>query len=164
MTCDAARHAIPLYYYGELAAEEEERFEDHVDGCAECRSEMERHRAVLAAVDRERAELPAGLLAECRHDLMRAVYRQEAPRARRENASAWQRFEHAVAEMFSPFARLRMPLGATALVALGYFSAQLSLRPTAGITAAALAEPAVSSVRSVQPDASCQSDPLVEIA
>ena len=154
MTCDGARRAIPLYYYGELAAEEEERFEDHVDGCAECRAEMERHRAVLAAVDRGRVEEPAGLLAECRHDLMRAVYRQEAPLARHENGSAWRRFEQAIAEMFSPLARLRLPLGATALVALGYFSAQVSLRPGAGITAAALAEPPIASVRSVQPDAS----------
>ena len=39
MTCDAAAKLIPLYDYGELAPEEEDRLEQHLDECVRCARE-----------------------------------------------------------------------------------------------------------------------------
>jgi len=42
MTCDAVRKLIPLYFYGELPAGEEDRVEAHLQECAACAGEMDR--------------------------------------------------------------------------------------------------------------------------
>ena len=52
MNCEDMVKSIPLYFYGELPPEEEERVEDHLDGCEPCRGELERLRSVAAALDR----------------------------------------------------------------------------------------------------------------
>jgi hypothetical protein len=156
MSCDWTKEAIPLYHYGELAPEEEERFEHHVNGCETCRGELERHRRMMAALDRRGTEVPAALLAECRHDLMRSIYRDEAAPVRK--AGAWASFQEGFAALFAGFSRFRQPLGAMALLALGWFSARLTTTPPR--PAADAVTPAqdvvYSSVRSVQPDASGQ--------
>ena len=78
MNCESATKLIPLYFYGELPPEEEDRLEQHLDTCAACAREAESQRALSAALDRRTMQPSAALLAECRHDLMRAVYRQGA--------------------------------------------------------------------------------------
>lgn len=132
MNCDSVITAIPFYFYGELPAEQEEALEAHVERCPGCRRELERHKTVAAALDRSCVEPPPALLSQCRQDLMRSV----TPMAR---AFSPVRFFQ------TAFSRLRQPLGALALVALGYFSGRIapSLSP----------EPTISTVRSVQPDA-----------
>jgi hypothetical protein len=155
MSCDWIKEAIPLYHYGELPPEEEERFEHHVNGCETCRGELERHRRMMTALDTRHAEVPAGLLAECRHDLMRSIYRDEAAPVRRK-AGAWASFQEGFAALFTGFSRFRQPLGAMALLALGWFSARLTTtapRPAADAIIPAQ-DVVYSSVRSVQPDAS----------
>ncbi len=79
MNCESVTKLIPLYYYGELPPDDEERLEQHLDGCAACARQAESQRAVHAALDRREMQPSAALLAECRHDLMRAIYRNEAP-------------------------------------------------------------------------------------
>ena len=160
MNCEAVVNSIPLYFYGELAPETEERLEDHLHGCAACQLEMERQRSLAAALERSQVQPPASLLAECRHDLMRAVYREEraGPAAASSESDPWRLFREAFSGLLRPGIRFRhvnfaQPAAAMILVALGYFSARFTT-PPAGAAAALSADAIVSAVRSVQPDTS----------
>lgn len=153
MNCDDTGKSIPLYFYGELPAEEEERVEDHLDGCEPCRGELERLRAVAAALDRREMPVPAPLLSECRDDLMAAIRAGSSvaalPAPPHRGPSLGERFSVLVAALWG----LRQPIGAVALLAVGYFAAQITparIKPVVGDPG----EPMVARVRSVQPDAS----------
>lgn len=150
MNCESAIKLIPLYFYGELPPEEEDRIEQHLDACATCQQEAEHQRAIAAALDRRVLEPPSALLAECRHGLMQAIYRGEAPAAApARHSSAWWHFREGFAAL--PF-RLRMPLGATAMIALGFGLAHIPV-PGAGGTLDMGMTPdnIISSIRSVRP-------------
>jgi len=151
MNCESFVKLIPLYFYGELSPEEEDRLEQHLDGCAGCAHEAELQRSLAAAFNRREMQPSAALLAECRHDLMRAVYRNEAPAPQPPRATPWEHFRDGFAALFPPLVRWRMPLGAMALVALGFGSARLT---TPGAmapfnTASLIPDNVISSVRSV---------------
>ncbi|HWQ53596.1 MAG TPA: HEAT repeat domain-containing protein [Bryobacteraceae bacterium] len=153
MSCHTVKQAIPLYHYGELPPEEEERIEQHMEGCEECREELERHRTMAAALSAREAAIPAGLLAECRHELMRAVYRNEAP-AVRPAPGVWDSFRTGFTALFASASLFRVPAGAVALIALGFFSARLTMGPRTTPPAGNPAQDVVySSIRSIQPDA-----------
>jgi len=152
MNCAAVRDHIPLYYYGELGPEEEERVEHHLAGCGECRAELERQKRLGAALDACERPVPEGLAAECRHDLMRAVYRESAPAKRPGRARAW--FQEFWAPLMAPLGHLRQPAAAVALLALGWFSARVGTAPKPQAEPAAAQDVIYSSVRSIQPDAS----------
>jgi HEAT repeat protein/putative zinc finger protein len=154
MTCDAVMKAISLYYYGELAPEVEDVVEDHLDQCGGCRAELERQRAMAAAIDRREAALPAGMLAECRHELARAIYREEAPAVRRTASDPWGLFREAFLAMWRPGIRFRQPAGAVVLIALGFFAARFvgSWPGGAHLASSFTPDAVVSSIRSVQPD------------
>jgi hypothetical protein len=151
MTCDAVRKLIPLYYYGELSAEEEDRAEAHIHECAACARQMEAARTLAAALDRRRLEASAELLEDCRVDLAAAIRaaRIEAPRR------PWRLWVDAAEATLAGFTRWRQPLGAVALVALGFFAARL-VPAGAGVSTASLApsEGVFVNVRSAQPDSS----------
>jgi len=154
MNCESVTKLIPLYFYGELSPEDEDPLEQHLDSCAACRREAELQRSVAAAVDRREMLPSAALLAECRHDLMRAVYRNEMPAVRPSpTATPWSHFRDGFAALFPPLLRWRMPLGAMALVALGFASARLTAPGAGGSFSAASMVPdnIISSVRSVMP-------------
>ncbi len=148
MSCERFSRDIPLYYYGELAPDEEERLEQHLEGCESCRRELEQNRRLAAALDARELPPPAGLLSECRHGLMRAVYRGGAPAAG-SAPDVWRSFRDGFAALFASASRLRMPAGAVALIALGWFSARLTMPPGT----APAQEVVYSSIRSVQPSA-----------
>lgn len=150
MNCEGAVKGIPLYCYGELSAETEERLEEHLHGCAECRGELERFRAFAAGLDAAEVRPAASLLMECRHDLMRAVYREESPAKRRWSADRW-------GWMWGSGIRLGQPAGALATMALCVAGGFLAARhlPQTGFTgtlAGIATEGVVSNVRSVAPD------------
>jgi hypothetical protein len=151
MNCESVTKLIPLYFYGELSPDEEDRLEQHLDGCAACRHEAELQRSVAAAMDRREMLPSATLLAECRHDLMRAVYRNEAPVAQAASATPWAHFRDGFAGLFPPLFRWRMPLGAMALLALGFASARLTTPVAVGSfsPASLIPDNVISSVRSV---------------
>lgn len=150
MNCESATNLIPLYYYGELQAEEEDRLEQHLDICAACARQAERQRAVHAAFDRRVMEPSAALLAECRHDLMRSIYRDEAPVRHRVAPAAGPRFR-GLAAWLPSLGPWRMPLGASALLALGFVTARLTTPGASGpFSTASLTPEVISSVRSVQ--------------
>ena len=79
MNCTEISRQIPLYCYGEISSEYEERIESHLAQCSVCREELARYRSFLELLD-EREELNgAPLLANCRADLRSALSR-ETPR------------------------------------------------------------------------------------
>jgi len=125
MTCDAVVKSIPPYFYGELAAEEECRVEAHLRECAACGREMEGMASLAGALGRRQAEVPEFLLEECRADLRVAI--QGAPRRAGGPAKGpWTLFLEAMGATFSGFARWRMPVGAVALLAIGFLGARYS--------------------------------------
>jgi hypothetical protein len=159
MNCESAAKLIPLYYYGEMPPEEEDRLEQHLDACAACTRQAESQRAVHAALDRRAMQPSAALLAECRHDLMRSIYRDEAPVIR---GAGFSRGAPWAGTSVPPWGRLaawlpslgpwRMPLGASALLALGFVTARLTAPGAVGpFNTASLTPEVISSVRSVQP-------------
>ena len=159
MTCDSVLKLIPLYYYGELTPDEEERVEEHTHGCPACAREVARQRTLAAALDRRQVAAPPVLLDDCRSDLMAAI-QGGAPRVASPVKGAWRLFLDAVAASWSGsgVARLRQPIGALALIAIGFFAARLvnTAAPSAtGALLTSLTSPTddvYSTVRSVQPD------------
>jgi hypothetical protein len=147
MTCDAVTKAIPLYHYGELAPDVEEGVEDHVQSCAACRAELARHKALAAALDSHTLAPSPELFTECRHDLARAIYREETPAVRRNASDPWGLFREAFRSMWHPGIRFGQPVGAVALLAMGFFAARFT-----GSFSPVTSEGIVSSIRSVQPD------------
>ena len=152
MNCESVVKLLPLYFYGELPPDEEDRLEQHLDTCTACAHQADAQRAIHAALDRRSVEPSAALLAECRHDLMRAIYREEAPVVRRAEPRR-SSFRDAFSSWLPSFGAWRMPLGASALLALGFVAARLTT-PGGSITpfnTAGLMPDAISSVRSVTP-------------
>jgi hypothetical protein len=161
MTCDSISKLIPLYYYGELTPEEEDRVEEHTHQCAGCTREMEQQRALAAALDQRRHEASGFLLEDCRADLMAAI-QGGAPRVEKSTKAAWKLFLEAMGASLTGLDRLRLPIGAVALIAVGFFAARMtSAPPPAPATGAAPAtsagfapDEAFTTVRSVRPDPS----------
>lgn len=148
MNCSEARKEIPFYCYGECAPETEERVEAHLAECGECRAELERHRAFLEAMDERAEPTDAGLLAQCRADLRnRVAVETERPRG-------WLDRIFEISRWHIP---MRIPVGAMALFALGWFAARytpMQFGGISGMSKASMAEPMFTTVRSVEPDGS----------
>ena len=163
MTCDSVVKLIALYSYGELTPDEEDRLEQHLHECASCAKEMTRQRRLSAALDARQAPAPAFLLDECRADLMAAVA-GGAPRLERLDRSPkgpWTLFLEAIGATFGGMTRLRQPVGALALIAVGFMAARFTgmgkpSTPGAGAPAAQAgfmpSDDVFATVRSVQPD------------
>lgn len=155
MNCDSVSKLIPLYFYGELSPDEEDRVEDHLHECAECTAALSRQRAIAAALNEREEEVPVLLLEDCRMDLMAAI-QGGAPRVEKTSKSPWKLFIEAMASTFSSLHRLQRPVGAVALIALGFMASRF----TAGTPAANLVPTAspsddvIATVRSVRPDSS----------
>ncbi len=156
MTCDSVSKLIPLYFYGELEADQEDQVEQHVHECASCGALLESQQQISRELDRRVMEPPPELLRECRADLMAAVqggasYMKTAAPAK----GPWRLFLDALTETLGGFDRYRTPVGALALLALGFFSARLTMKPTliADQSVAPLNEQGFVNVRAVRPDA-----------
>jgi hypothetical protein len=156
MNCDDISKLIPLYYYGELNPEEEEQVEEHTHECAGCTRVMEQQRLLATGLDRRAVEVPTHLLEDCRADLMAAV-QGGAPRAEQAPKGPWTLFLEALAHTFGNLNRMRQPVGAVALIAIGFFAARLSSTLPSGAGAVIGSTPnspeePYATVRSVQPD------------
>jgi hypothetical protein len=152
MSCEGGAKRIPLYFDGELPPEEEERLEEHLDECAACGREMERQRLLAAALDRRLVETPPMLLEECRADLMAAIEGGASLGVSRPAARGpWTLFLEAMTAAFAGVNRFRRPVGAVALVALGFFAARFT-GSNPGWSATAPSEGVYATVRSVRAD------------
>ncbi len=146
MNCDAVAKAIPVYVYGELAPEIEDNVEEHCAACVPCDAELKRCQKLGSLLDNHRTEVPPHLLARCRQELASQIV--ASPRTSRSWWPDWHALIHSSVGM-------RIPVGALALIALGYFGARLT-PAFSGITNTASlgSEGTISSVRSIQPDQS----------
>jgi hypothetical protein len=155
MNCDIVLQSIPLYFYGELAPPDEDEFEEHLHTCPACAREMERQRAFAAALASRQTEPSVAFLEDCRKDLLTAIHSESvgketvwrAERPAPHKPGPWRLFLEALGESFSGLERLRLPLGAAAMIALGFLAARFSTQTTT-------ADPIFHTVRSVQPDGS----------
>jgi len=95
------------------------------------------------------------LLEDCRSDLMAAI-QGGAPRLETVTKGPWRLFLDALSASFGNLGRLRQPVGAMALIAIGFFAARLSTTGSpSGPLLGSLTSPSddvYSTVRSVQPD------------
>ena len=156
MNCDSVGKLIPLYFYGELIPEEEDQVEQHLHDCAACAREMEHQRNLSAAFDARAAELPPHLLAECRGDLMAAI-EGGAPRLPQARKGPWTLFLEAVGVTLDSVRHVPTPVGALALVALGFFCARFTgtwttTLPNVSTASVNPSDDFFATVRSVQPD------------
>jgi hypothetical protein len=109
------RDRISLYLYGELEGEERESFEREMEASAELREAVTDEERFLRGLHaRRNVDASEAVLAQCRHDLMREVYRAERPAG----PSAWfTNFWHSLAGVRLTW----QPTAALALLALGFF-------------------------------------------
>ncbi len=140
MTCESSRKAIPLYIYGELPPETEEHVEDHIAQCADCAGELEHHREFARAFSTHELEPSLDLMVECRQSL--ALQLSDMDETAR--LSWWQRI------FGFPLNNFRIPAGALALFAMGWFSARL---PVSNLLPGTVNQAGlISTVRSIEPD------------
>ncbi|MDE3197252.1 MAG: HEAT repeat domain-containing protein [Acidobacteriota bacterium] len=148
--CGEVQRQIPFYCYGEVDSDSEERVESHISECPACREELARHRAFLELLDaREDARHTgeaASLLLGCRTDLRQALAQQREGGHRH-----WLNALRDFANFHIPF---KVPVGAMALVALGFFGARYTPEKFGGMRADLTPAAMFSNVRSVEPDAS----------
>ena len=143
MTCDSAIELSDLYLYGELASHQEEELEQHLHCCDTCQKALQGRRALHRGFDTLRLDPPPELLVECRRNLLRHRSMDRRP-------SPWIGF----ATMWQSFGMTARPLGALALVALGFFASRLIPRePGLANQALVMSDPVATTIRSVQPDA-----------
>ena len=148
-TCDEIRKQLAMLHYGELSFDEEERVETHLEGCADCRAALGRERALLAAFDQVAVEPSPTLLRQSREDLFARLKSEPAPEPFA-GGSWWDR----LIETFTIPAGVLRPVGAVALVAMGFLGARLA--PSVGLLSGVyeadqMANPGASRVRGVEP-------------
>jgi hypothetical protein len=147
MNCESVTRELPLFFYGELSLEEEQAIQDHLEACPSCRQAFQAEKELHELLDKRELEPSPALLAKCRRDLAARVSLAAAP------SSRWK------AWFFPAFSGRWQwafkPLGALALVALGFFAARWG-GPSAAVAPLARVKPegVISRVRYVQPDPS----------
>jgi len=149
MKCDEVRKTLPLFLYGELSFEEEERLELHVDECASCRDALAVEKAMFKSLDAAELLPTQEQLDNCRAELRRRVAHAEPVRA-----GFWDKVREGFSIHFHFAPGLAQPLGAVAMLVIGFFAARFTPGSfplpwkTAGVVQA---EPVASRVRYVEP-------------
>ena len=115
--CKNVREQFALLLYGELSFDEEEQVESHLDGCAECRSALERQKALHEAVDAAALTPSPALLSRCRQDLAQSLGREKP-------VSGWTLWWNQIAAGWN--IKFLRPMGAMALLAVGFFAAKIT--------------------------------------
>lgn len=117
---DDLRDRISLYLYNELEDDDREAFEAELESSPELARAVENEKRFLQTLSqRPEREAPHAVLAECRHDLMRSVYRLENERPRSWDFTAWR------AGLPGSLRSLRVawqPTAALALLVVGFYA------------------------------------------
>lgn len=157
MSCAEVRKQLVLYGYGEAAPAVEEQVEAHLESCGGCRAEHARHSAFLAALDERADATDPSLLIACRNELRQRVADEQTDLDRGADGGRLAGYVHGWLQSLRDFSQIhipfRIPVGAMALVALGFFGARYTPERFGGAQAS-LAEPMFSNVRSVEAGAS----------
>jgi hypothetical protein len=150
LNCKNVQGQFALLLYGELNFDEEERVESHLDGCAECRTALERQRTLHEAVDGVAVTPSPALLGRCREDLTQLLEREKPASAWAAKPSWWQQLTQGWNIQF------RRPMTAMALLAVGFFAAKVTpgLSLPGGVSSMGLADFGGAQVRNVatEPD------------
>jgi len=143
VSCEVVRTQLAMLLYGELSFDEEEAVDAHLEGCAECRTALERQRELHAAFDQAEVEPPASVLWESRQNLQRQIAAEHAPaRPFLKGVHWWDQFLDT---------RWLKSAGALALLSIGFFGARQFPGLGLGITGMSLVDPGAQRVRSVEP-------------
>jgi hypothetical protein len=148
MKCEDARKSLPLFLYGELSFEDEERLEVHIDECDGCRAALAQEKVLFKALDDSEMSPSLELLAECRAQL-----REKLAHAAPERVSFWDKIREGFTIHFHFAPGIMQPVGALALLAIGFFGARMTPGSFlgAGHTDAGIVDPGTSRVRYVSP-------------
>ena len=147
MKCEDARKTLPLFLYGELSFEEEERLEVHIDECDGCRAALAREKALFQSLNAAEILPSVELLTECRAEL-----RQRLTHVEPDRASFWDKIREGFTIHFHFAPGIMQPLGALAMLLVGFFAARMTPASFLGaFHSAGLVEPASSRVRYVEP-------------
>jgi HEAT repeats/Putative zinc-finger len=155
MKCEEARDTMPLFLYGELPFEDEERLEVHLDECSDCRAALGKQKAFLHALDGARLVPSEDLLEDCRAELSGRLELEAFTGERHETGGWWDKLRQGFSIHFH-FAPGWMQVGgAAAMLALGFMAAHVGPGSLPGLwkTAGVAAEPMTSRVRYVEPTA-----------
>ena len=150
MKCEEARNTLPLFLYGELSFEEEERLELHIDECAGCRIALERERSLFKSLDAAELTPSRELLENCRAEL-RSRLAQVEP----ERGAFWDKLRQGFSIHFHFAPGWTQAAGLLAMLVLGFLAARMTPGsfPTPWRSASLVAEPVSSRVRYVEPTA-----------
>jgi hypothetical protein len=151
MSCTNVALELPLYVYGELSQEEEERLEGHLATCEGCSAELERVRVLSRELSAAEAPVSEELLNRCRVDLDRTLRQERAAKAI--PRQSWLGHLRDLMHLHIGF---RIPAGALALIAVGFIAgkfAPLGFAPLGMGSATGSQQAGIVSVRSVEPDA-----------
>ena len=161
MKCEDVIKNLPLLEYGELPFDDEEAVHQHLESCSSCTEEFVRVRAVQHALDAVESIPEASLLVDCRRRLRTQLTElQEGSPARRAGIFGWFK-DLASGGLHIGFSA--KPLGAVALVAMGFFGAHLVPANLGGMRLLqSVSEPVLSHVRYVEPNSSGQVQIVVE--
>jgi len=147
MNCDEARKIVPLFLYGELSFDEEERLEAHIDECASCREALARDKALWSALDSAELQPTQNLL-----DQSRAELRSRLAHVPASHVSFWDKVREGFSIHFHFAPGLGQVVGAAAMLALGFFAARVAPGSLLGPwNTAGLGGPATSRVRYIEP-------------
>ncbi len=151
MKCEEARERMPLFLYGELSFEEEERLETHIDECAGCREALGREKALFQAFDAAEAVPSQELLDNCRAELRGRIAQVEP-----EHSHFWGKLREGFSIHFHFAPGWAQVAGAVAMLALGFAAARMTPGSMLGPwrSAGVAGEPVTSRVRYVEPVAS----------
>ncbi len=86
MKCEDTRTLLPLFLYGELSFEDEERLEVHIDECDACRAALAREKVLFKSIDAAEMLPGAELLADCRAEL-----RERLEHVQPDHSSFWDK-------------------------------------------------------------------------
>lgn len=147
MNCEDAITVLPLFLYGELSFDDEERLEVHMDECADCRAALARHKAMFQALDAAEVLPTQELLDDCRAEL-----RGRLAGVQPERSSFWDKIRAGFSVHFHFAPGLAQPIGAVAMLILGFVAARMTPASLLGtFRTASVAEPVTSRVRYVEP-------------
>src|SRR5947209_5274159 len=154
MTCNEAAKALPLLLYGELSFDVEDELESHLEKCAICSQELDKQKSVVKAADAMNLDASPQLLFDARQRL-----RESLAHATPLHATFWDRIREAFTVRSGPVPAGLQPVGALALVMIGFFGARFvpqsvtsRFEPAGRYDASGLVEPVASRVKYVEPE------------
>jgi hypothetical protein len=146
MTCELVKQQLPLLVYGELSFDEEEAIQQHLERCASCQVALTATENIHRSLDAHELQPVTDLLIDCRRNLRAQI--AAVDEGRRTKA----RLSGLFSGTWNWFVR---PLGAFALVAIGFFGARFVSPENTQVRGRGYDQVA-SRVRFVEPEASGQ--------